>query len=102
MQYKTYIPRNLRYNQGFYKRYDWILVILFTEDKIRVNNLCPGLTRSEMVTKGSDFENNVLPNVSLGRRASAEEFANVVLFLASDESSYVTIMSMVMDSELTL
>lgn len=69
---------------------------------IRVNALCPGLTISEMVEEGSEFENNVLPGVPMGRAAAPEEMANGALFLASDESSYVTGLQLLVDGGLSL
>ena len=69
---------------------------------IRVNALCPGLTISEMVEVGSDFEKNVLPGVPMGRAAAPEEMANGALFLASDESSYVTGLQLLVDGGLSL
>lgn len=69
---------------------------------IRVNALCPGLTISEMVEEGSEFENNVLPGVPMGRAADPVEMAYGALFLASDESSYVTGLQLLIDGGLSL
>lgn len=53
---------------------------------IRVNCICPGLTISEMVEEGSEFEKNILPQVSMGRAAHAIEMAYGALSLASVKS----------------
>jgi NAD(P)-dependent dehydrogenase (short-subunit alcohol dehydrogenase family) len=55
---------------------------------IRVNALAPGLISTEMGgTAGSTLPDLVIP---LGREGTPEEVAAAVLFLASDEASYVT------------
>jgi 3-oxoacyl-[acyl-carrier protein] reductase len=57
---------------------------------IRVNAVCPGFIATEMVTA---MPENILQDIErrswLGRLGSPEEIANVYLFLASDEASYV-------------
>ena len=59
---------------------------------IRVNAIAPGLTDTDMMTSSTDPDVLVetLKQVGLGRVASPEEIAKVILFLASDLSSYVT------------
>lgn len=74
----------------------------YAKDGVRFNAICPGLTYSEMVVPGNDFDNAVLPGVPMNRGAKPEEIANGVLFLASDESSYVTGQALVMDGGLSL
>jgi len=58
---------------------------------IRVNALCPGLIETKM-TDGmpEQIREMVKRLTSLGRIGKPEEVANVVLFLASEESSFVT------------
>ncbi|MFZ4063129.1 MAG: 3-oxoacyl-ACP reductase FabG [Polynucleobacter sp.] len=57
---------------------------------IRVNALCPGFIATEMVTA---MPEKILQDIErrswLGRLGTPEEMANVYLFLASDEASYV-------------
>jgi 3-oxoacyl-[acyl-carrier protein] reductase len=57
---------------------------------IRVNAVCPGFIATEMVKA---MPENILKDIErrswLGRLGSPEEMANVYLFLASDEASYV-------------
>jgi NAD(P)-dependent dehydrogenase (short-subunit alcohol dehydrogenase family) len=63
---------------------------------IRVNAVCPGFTHSEMVDKALDelpkeqFEDAIIRNTPMGRIAETSEIADVVLWLCSDESTYVT------------
>ena len=59
---------------------------------IRVNAVAPGLTDTEMLKKNSPetLINKMQENISLGRIAKPEEIANVILFLSSDLSSYIT------------
>ncbi len=61
---------------------------------IRVNAVNPGLTITEgTVTAGiadSDFEKNAVANTPLGRTGKAEDIADVVAFLASDDARWVT------------
>ena len=66
----------------------------YARDGIRVNCICPGLTRTEMgggilleETTGG-FAERILANLPLGRFADPMEIANGILFLASDESSF--------------
>jgi 3-oxoacyl-[acyl-carrier protein] reductase len=57
---------------------------------IRVNAVCPGFIATEMVKA---MPENILKDIErrswLGRLGTPEEIANVYLFLASDEASYV-------------
>ena len=65
----------------------------WARDNIRVNAICPGLTITPIVTlpDGSIKDKELHEaNVPLGRLADPMEQANVVLFLVSDESSYMT------------
>lgn len=59
---------------------------------IRCNAIAPGFVETDMTSylSGGDAGDSFLKRIPLGRFGSAEEIANVTLFLASDLSSYVT------------
>ena len=58
---------------------------------IRCNAIAPGFIITDMTDKLSDdVKAKLVADISLGRMGSADEVANVALFLASDMSSYVT------------
>ena len=60
---------------------------------VRVNALGPGTFATEMsVSAYADptLNDRILPRIPMGRMGRPEEAAGVVLFLASDDSSYVT------------
>lgn len=58
---------------------------------IRVNAIAPGFIKTVMTDKLSDdIKNKFLQNIPMNRFGSCEEVANVVLFLLSSESSYIT------------
>ena len=59
---------------------------------IRCNNVSPGMTETKMLSKNTDAKiiEKRLNNISLNRLAKPKDIANVVLFLASEMSSYIT------------
>jgi 3-oxoacyl-[acyl-carrier protein] reductase len=59
---------------------------------IRCNAIAPGFVETDMThyLKEGDAAKSFLNKIPLGRFGSTEEIANVVLFLASELSSYVT------------
>jgi NAD(P)-dependent dehydrogenase (short-subunit alcohol dehydrogenase family) len=71
-----------------------------SEHGIRVNSISPGFietnsTRSEL--EDPEFGRQMITRTLLGRFGQAEDIANAALFLASDESSYVTGIDLVID-----
>jgi 3-oxoacyl-[acyl-carrier protein] reductase len=62
--------------------------------KIRVNTIAPGGVETEGVHQagiiGSDFEKQMVSNTPLGRLGQPEDIARVAVFLASDDSEWVT------------
>ena len=70
-------------------------------DGVRVNCICPGWIETPMslpflteVPEGRDFANKIAP---MGRVGQPEDVASVAVFLASDESSFVTGSAYVVD-----
>jgi 3alpha(or 20beta)-hydroxysteroid dehydrogenase len=60
-------------------------------DNIRVNAVCPGLVITSMTESASpDMVDAIKRQIPLGRDGRAEEIAAGVVFLASDESSFIT------------
>ncbi len=59
---------------------------------IRCNAIAPGFVETDMThyLKEGEAAKSFLDKIPLGRFGSAEEIANVTLFLASDMSSYIT------------
>ena len=60
-------------------------------DGIRVNAVCPGTADTAILTNATpELLSMLSARVPIGRLATAEEVANLALFLASDEASYIT------------
>lgn len=58
---------------------------------IRVNCVAPGVVETDMVTSlGKETLSSLAEDTPLCRNASAEDIANAVYYLASDESSFIT------------
>ena len=80
------------------------LAVVHARDGIRVNALCPGPLRTELLMSFLDTEEKRqrrLVHVPMGRFGEAKEMADAVLFLASDVSSYVTGTEFLVDGGLT-
>jgi NAD(P)-dependent dehydrogenase (short-subunit alcohol dehydrogenase family) len=81
------------------------LGVQFAQQGIRVNALCPGPVDTpllrELYAKDPEQAARRLVHVPMGRFARAEEIANAVLFLASDESSYVNATTFLVDGGIT-
>lgn len=69
---------------------------------IRVNAVAPGYIETEMLGKvNENIRKNFQSQVPLKRLGKPEDIANVVAFLASDNSSYITGQTIVVDGGLT-
>ena len=76
------------------------LAVVHARENIRVNALCPGPLRTELLMKFLDTEpkrQRRLVHIPMGRFGEAKEIACAALFLASDESSFVTGTEFVVD-----
>ncbi len=77
------------------------LGVQFARQGIRVNALCPGPVNTPLLQElfASDPERAArrLVHVPMGRFGEPEEMANAVLFLASDESSFMTASTFLVD-----
>jgi NAD(P)-dependent dehydrogenase (short-subunit alcohol dehydrogenase family) len=66
----------------------------YAKSGIRINAVCPGFIRTAMTERvmdgGSISEEAMIAAEPLGRIGKPEEIANVVLFLCSDDASFVT------------
>ena len=80
------------------------LAVIHARENIRVNALCPGPLRTELLMKFLDTEaknQRRLVHIPMGRFGEAKEMAKAALFLASDESSYTTGAEFVVDGGIT-
>jgi NAD(P)-dependent dehydrogenase (short-subunit alcohol dehydrogenase family) len=80
------------------------LAIVHARENIRVNALCPGPLRTELLMKFLDTEEKKqrrLVHIPIGRFGEAKEMAKAALWLASDESSYTTGATFMVDGGIT-
>jgi 3-oxoacyl-[acyl-carrier protein] reductase len=77
----------------------------FARHGIRVNGVAPGVVDTpiaELVVHNEELAPQYLKTIPLGRFGQPEDIARVVLFLASDDASYVTGHTVVIDGGQTL
>lgn len=67
---------------------------------VRVNCLCPGVTKTNLFTNKN--YGRMIEGIPLGRMAEPEEIAKAALFLVSDDASYITGASLVVDGAASL
>jgi NAD(P)-dependent dehydrogenase (short-subunit alcohol dehydrogenase family) len=81
------------------------LGVEFARRGVRVNALCPGPVNTpllqDLFAKDPEQAQRRLVHVPMGRFAEAREIAQAALFLASDDSSYVTASTFLVDGGLT-
>lgn len=80
------------------------LAVLHARENIRVNALCPGPLWTELLMKFLNTEEKKqrrLVHIPMGRFGEAKEIARAALFLASDDSSFMTGASLVVDGGIT-
>jgi len=80
------------------------LSVIHARENIRVNALCPGPLRTEMLMKFLDTEEKKqrrLVHIPMGRFGEAREMAQAALYLASDDSTYVTGSTFLVDGGIT-
>ena len=80
------------------------LAVIHARQNIRVNALSPGPLKTELLMSFLNTEakkQRRLVHVPMGRFGEAEEIAKAALFLASDESSYITGTEFLVDGGIT-
>jgi NAD(P)-dependent dehydrogenase (short-subunit alcohol dehydrogenase family) len=72
--------------------------VTYAPENIRVNSVHPGLIRTPLVEAQSDDMNaGIIKSTPMGRMGTPEEVAAGCVFLAGDESSFVTGSELVID-----
>ena len=80
------------------------LSVIHARENIRVNALCPGPLHTELLMKFLDTEEKRqrrLVHIPMGRFGEAQEMARAALFLASDDASYITGSTFMVDGGIT-
>ena len=80
------------------------LAVIHARENIRVNALCPGPLKTELLMNFLDTDEKKqrrLVHIPMGRFGESKEVSKAALYLASDESSYVTGTSFVIDGGIT-
>jgi NAD(P)-dependent dehydrogenase (short-subunit alcohol dehydrogenase family) len=80
------------------------LAVIHARENIRVNALCPGPLRTELLMSYLNTEEKKqrrLVHIPMGRFGEAKEIAYAALYLASDESSFVTGTEFLVDGGIT-
>lgn len=80
------------------------LACVHAREKIRVNALCPGPLRTELLMKylnTDEKKQRRLVHVPMGRFGEAKEIAQAALYLASEESSFMTGAEFLVDGGIT-
>jgi len=76
--------------------------ITYAKDGIRVNAVNPGFINTPLTASQDEALNKiVIDSTPMGRGGEPEEIANGVLFLASDQASYITGSELVIDGGYT-
>ena len=84
--------------------------VIHAKDNVRLNCVVPGLMHTPMLNRmankyhGGDLEGFIVKRkgmVPMGRMGNAKDVANAVLFLAADESSYITAEEIYVDGGVT-
>jgi 3alpha(or 20beta)-hydroxysteroid dehydrogenase len=76
--------------------------VQYGKDNIRVNSVHPGYIKTPMMAAATDDEGGgIASQIPLGRMADPDEVARLMVWLASDESSYITGTEQVVDAGLT-
>ncbi|MGH3048747.1 MAG: SDR family NAD(P)-dependent oxidoreductase, partial [Gaiellaceae bacterium] len=81
------------------------MAVSYGPEGIRVNAVVPGLIRTRLtadILNDPEQSQAAIANVPLGRAAEPDEVASCVLFLASDEASYVTGTTIIVDGGMSL
>jgi len=80
------------------------LAVIHAREKIRVNSLCPGPLKTDLLMNflnTPEKKQRRLVHIPIGRFGEAAEMAKAALFLASDDSSYLTGADFVVDGGIT-
>jgi len=81
------------------------LGVQFAREGVRVNALCPGPVNTpllqELFAKDPERAARRMVHIPMGRLGRAEELARAALFLASDDASFMTGASLVVDGGIT-
>ncbi|MBA3280797.1 MAG: SDR family oxidoreductase [Acidimicrobiia bacterium] len=80
------------------------IAVVYARQNIRANALCPGPVLTSLLAKylnDDEKRNRRLVHIPMGRFGEAAEMVNGALFLASDESSYMTGQSLLIDGGIT-
>lgn len=79
------------------------VAIEYGKDSIRANSVHPGYIKTKMMTDALDEEGIKIASASvpIGRVGEVEDVSNLVVFLASDESGFITGSEYIIDGGLT-
>lgn len=89
------LPSTAAYSasKGAVDQFSRVVAVEYAKEGIRSNCICPGMIETDMteeMRKDEEFVAEIKKAYPIGRFGQPQEIANACLFLASDESSFIT------------